>query len=97
MVRHGPVQHVGDSRVDAAAGHVLVLRHADPRVPKVVGADPRRQPPSSISVATVLRNEWLVASATPSSWRTSRQRARKLSGSRHVPAVEGNTMGCWPR
>ena len=31
--------------MDATAGHVAVLRHADPGVPEVVGADPGRQPP----------------------------------------------------
>jgi len=47
------------------------------------------KPSSSISVAIVLRNEWLLTPDAPSSSRTSRHIRLKLSGSRSVPVVDG--------
>jgi hypothetical protein len=41
FIVYGAVQHVRDSGVDTTPGHVLVLRHRDPGMPQVVGADPR--------------------------------------------------------
>jgi hypothetical protein len=76
--------------------HVLVLCHADAPGPRSapILADSAS---SSISVATDLRKLCVVTPGTPRSSRTSIQRARKLSGSRQVPAVDGNTIDCSPR
>src|ERR1700676_70915 len=55
------------------------------------------RPSSSISVATVLRNECDVTSGTPRSSRTPRQRRLRPPGSRSVPSVDGKIIGCSPR
>jgi hypothetical protein len=61
-------------------------------VPWLVRTDARRQPWSSIRVATLFLQLCVVTSGTPSSARTLRQSRPKLFGSRDVPAVDGNII-----
>ncbi len=62
----------------------------------MISTDARDRHSSSIRVATVLRT---VAGGIRHAQAalTSRHRARKLSGSRHVPAVDGKIIDCSPR
>jgi hypothetical protein len=81
----------------AAAGHVFVLSHRDLGVTKLVGADSGGQSVAVDQIGQRLVDLWLVTSGTPRSSRTLRHCLLKLSGSRHVPADDGNIIFCSPQ